>query len=94
MSDTYTPDEEVVREFYVEGSHARGARPHEGADEFNRFIARVKAEAWRDAAEFLESQKNVGDMMPALRTAAWVLRFRADQIEQETTVSDVRPNDG
>lgn len=50
MSSEYTPDEEVVREFYVEGSYARGARPHEGADEFERFIARVKAEAWDEGA--------------------------------------------
>ena len=42
----YTPDESIVREFYVEAAYALGTDPSEGVREFERFIARIKAEAW------------------------------------------------
>ena len=42
----YTPDEEQVREFYVEAAYALGTDPSEGVRELDRLIARIKAEAW------------------------------------------------
>ena len=46
MTDTYAPDESIVREFYVEAAYALGTDPSEGVREFERLIARIKAEAW------------------------------------------------
>ena len=46
----YTPDESIVREFYVEAAYALGTDPSEGVREFDRFIARIKADAWDEGA--------------------------------------------
>ena len=47
----YTADESIVREFYVEAAYALGTDPSEGVREFDRFIARIKAEAWDEGAQ-------------------------------------------
>ena len=51
----YTPDEEQVREFYVEAAYALGTDPSEGVREFDRLIARIKAEAYADGMRAVAS---------------------------------------
>ena len=57
----HTPDESIVREFYVEAAYALGTDPSEGVREFDRFIARIKAEAW-DEGWFTAADEARGDV--------------------------------
>ena len=54
MSDIYTPDEEQVREQYTQEQPPQIGTVAEKHAEFDRFIARVKAEAWDEGCEALD----------------------------------------
>ena len=78
----YTPDEEQVREQYTQEQPPQIGSVAEKRAEFDRFIARIKAEAWREAADFLAKQRNLDDdVVPGVQLAASGLRWRAGQIE-------------
>ena len=49
MSDAFTPDEEQVREQYTQEQPPQIGSVAEKRAEFDRFIARIKAEALREA---------------------------------------------
>lgn len=77
-SEPYVPGRGTVRYRYVEGDYSGGNRdPHA---EFDRFIAKVRADTLRAFADELESQERVSpdDAMTIL-----AMRERADEIEQE-----------
>lgn len=92
----YTPDEFAVRGAY---NYARGASADSDAvldAEFDRFIAKVKADALREAADDLAARSNApwliaaadrwggyyGGVRIAMQTDEVALRLRADRIEE------------
>ena len=86
MTDTYTPDESIVREFYVEAAYERGTDPSEGVREFDRFIARIKAEALRGlAAEVADALKGEVSARQGSRMqyAVGLMTARANRIEKD-----------
>lgn len=48
MSDAFTPDEEQVREQYTQEQPPQIGSVAEKRAEFDRFIARVRSEAWEE----------------------------------------------
>lgn len=87
-TDPYTPDRGTVRYRYVDGDHSGGNRDPQA--EFDRFIAKVRADALREAAEESEQITCEGhggnDWFPsewAGQVAGW-LEHRADLIEGAT----------
>lgn len=62
MSNTYTPDEEQVREQYTREQPPQIGTVAEKRAEFDRFLAKVKADAWEECAE------SAGDMASALKS--------------------------
>lgn len=77
-SEPYVPGRGTVRYRYVEGDYSGGNRdPHA---EFDRFIARVRADALREYADELEAQERLSTE-DALTLLA--MRGRADEIEEE-----------
>lgn len=80
-TDPYTPDRGTVRYRYVDGDYSCGNRdPHA---EFDRFIAKVRADALREAAE----QFGPGQITGLFRSphdyvSIW-LKERAVRIEEE-----------
>lgn len=95
MSD-YTPNLNVARSHYAASrlGETYVASLDEGMAEFDRFVARIKAEALREAAEVLRGSGQPDEMVMVVGEeedeASWVdltidewLRSRADQIEKE-----------
>ena len=74
------PTTEEVRAFYVAGIPPHRASVSQGNTEFDRWLAQVKAEALRDAAEALETVTVHWSNDGENTRAAW-LRRRADEIE-------------
>lgn len=95
--ETYTPDRGAVRYRYVDGDYSGGNRdPHA---EFDRFVAKIKADALREAAIGVTTQVNNAEAAEAkkardpgpyyhgarygMRKTAQWLHRRADRIEEE-----------
>lgn len=77
-SEAYTPDRGTVRYRYVEGDYSGGNRdPHA---EFDRFIAKIKADALREAAGMFAI--GFGSTYPGAIVRD-KLTDRADRIEEE-----------
>lgn len=55
MTSDFTPDEEQVREQYTQEQPPQIGSVAEKRAEFDRFIARIKAEAWDEGAEALQA---------------------------------------
>lgn len=94
MSNTYTPDEEQVREQYTREQPPQIGTVAEKHAEFDRFIAKVKADALREARDAMMPPYNcelnpdgTEDPEGARHVAVMVevhdrLSIRADQIER------------
>ena len=84
MTNHYTPDEEQVRAAYVEMEHfkSRGMSDREAdSAEFDRFIAKVKADALREAAdEYATSNR---EQTHGVTSVLMFMHHRADRIERE-----------
>lgn len=91
MTSEYTPDEEQVREQYTREQPPQIGTVAEKHAEFDRFIARVKANALREAAwEFAEGAwadqwiaDLVSDDVSAVQSTERWFRGRAGRIEEE-----------
>ena len=80
MSDTYTPDEEQVREQYTQEQPPQIGAVAEKHAEFDRFIDKVKADALRGAIEDIDAAGL--DAYTANEFVTW-LSARADRIGGE-----------
>ena len=83
MSDDYTPDEKTAREAWCEflylQSHGMKHVDDSGA-EFDRFIATVKADALREAAdEYATSNR---EQSHGVTSVLMFMHHRADRIEK------------
>lgn len=81
----YTPTLAQVRDFWASDGNLQPAVKSyeygEGCTEFDRFIAKVKADALREAANALPKPVGLG-CNPECHTVDWAsLRGRADRIE-------------
>ena len=93
MGTDYTPAVEQVRRYWAsEGNEQPAAKSYEyseGLAEFDRFIAKIKSDALREAAddadEITGDGHGGGEWFPsewAGQVAGW-LEHRADRIEEE-----------
>lgn len=79
-ANDYTPDTEQVRAFYAEsyrwpdGTLFKG-KAEQARAEFDRWLASVKAEALREAADYVDLHPMAGSEVLEL------LRSRADELE-------------
>lgn len=86
----YVPTEEVLKRAYTNGISANSCDDQsecyvcaEAYAHVDRFLARVRAEEWLKAADFLGMQRNLDDdVVPGVQLAASTLRWRAWQIEK------------
>lgn len=76
----YTPDEEQVREQYTQEQPPQIGSAAEKSAEFDRFLAKIKADALRDVADWLEAVGRPGHPKPP-SIAPSALRYKADRIE-------------
>ena len=63
----YTPNEEQVREQYTREQPPQIGTAAEKAAEFERFIAKVKADALREAVEYFENLIGIGEFREETR---------------------------
>lgn len=79
--EPYTPTEDEVRIAYLSGNVFTSDRA--ARDEFDRFLAQVRAEARREGAVFVLREAADGFADEGMTVSARILRRTADGIEAE-----------